>query len=63
MLIEFFQVMAFALALIPLEVSDQIGGYRIYGLFAHFLTGIGWVALGVSFGRRRSRPPDTPPHY
>lgn len=48
-LIGIFQVIAFTLALIPLEVSDQIGGYRIFGLFAHFLTGIGWVALGVGF--------------
>jgi hypothetical protein len=49
MLIGILQAIAFALAMIPLEVSDQIGGYRIYGLFAHFLTGIGWIALGVNF--------------
>jgi hypothetical protein len=49
MLIGIFQVLAFALAMIPLGVSDQIGGYRLYGLFAHFLAGIGWVAFGVSF--------------
>ena len=42
------QVIAFALALIPLEVSDQIGGYRLYGIFAHFFYGIGWVLLGIS---------------
>jgi hypothetical protein len=48
MLIGVFQEIAFASAMIPLEVSDQIGGYRMYGLFAHFLTGIGWGALGVS---------------
>ena len=48
MLIGIFQVVAFALALIPLEVSDQIGGYRLYGIFAHFLTGIGWVVLGAN---------------
>ena len=42
------QVFAFVLALIPLEVSDQIGGYRIYGLVAHLLTGLGWIALGVN---------------
>ena len=47
-LIGIFQVVAFALALIPLEVSDQIGGYRLYGIFAHFLTGIGWVVLGAN---------------
>ena len=42
MLIGIFQVIAFGLALIPLEVVDQIDGYRIFGLFAHFVTGIGW---------------------
>ena len=40
---------AFAWALVPLEVSDSIGGYRLYGLLAHFLPGIGWALLGVSF--------------
>jgi hypothetical protein len=49
MLIGIFQVIAFALALIPLEVSDPFGGYRVYGVFAHFLTGISWIALGVEF--------------
>lgn len=49
MLIGIFQVVAFALALLPLEVSDSIGGYRTYGIFAHFLSGAGWVAFGVSY--------------
>ena len=38
---------AFVVALIPLEVSDRIGGYRIYGAVAHLATGIGWVLAGV----------------
>lgn len=49
MLLGVFQLIAFGLALVPLGVSDQIGGYRLYGLFAHFATGIGWVMLGVRF--------------
>lgn len=52
MLIGIFQVIAFALALIPLEVSDPFGGYRVYGIFAHFLTGIGWIVLGASLWNR-----------
>lgn len=52
MLIGIFQVIAFALALIPLEVSDPFGGYRVYGVFAHFLTGIGWVVLGAGLWNR-----------
>jgi hypothetical protein len=47
MLIGIFQLFAFALALIPSEIYDQFAGYRVYGVFAHFLTGIGWVALGA----------------
>jgi hypothetical protein len=42
-------MVAFAWALVPLEVSDQVGGYRWFGLFAHLLPGLGWVMLGVSF--------------
>lgn len=52
LLIGIFQVLAFALALIPLEVSDPFGGYRVYGIFAHFLTGIGWIVLGVGMWKR-----------
>jgi hypothetical protein len=54
MLLGVFQALASALALIPLETSDRVGGYRIYGLFAHFLTGIGWAALGFSFWRTQA---------
>jgi hypothetical protein len=54
MLLGVFQALAFALALMPHEISDQVGGYRIYGLFAHFLTGIGWAALGLSFWRTQA---------
>ncbi len=42
------QVMAFAFALIPNEITDPIGGYRIYGFVAHLLFGLGWVAFGAS---------------
>jgi hypothetical protein len=41
-------IVAFLLALIPNNVSDQAGGYRIFGIFSHLLPGIGWVLLGVS---------------
>jgi hypothetical protein len=54
MSVGIFQIIAFALALIPLEVSDQIGGYRIYGLVAYLLTGLGWVAFGGSLWNAQS---------
>jgi hypothetical protein len=40
-------VVAFGFALIPLDVVDAIGGYRIYGAIAHLATGVGWVVAGV----------------
>ncbi len=30
------------------EVLDQINGYRIYGIVANVLFGLGWILLGVS---------------
>ena len=51
-LIGICQVIGFALALIPLEISDPFGGYRVTGLFAYFFTGLGFAALGVSFWKR-----------
>ena len=48
-LIGVCQLIAFAVGLVPLEVSDQFGGYRIYGLFAYFVTGIGYMILGVCY--------------
>lgn len=44
-------MMAFGWALIPLEVTDQVGGFRLYGLVANFATGIVWVMLGMRFWR------------
>lgn len=49
-----FQLFSFVLALIPLAVSNQISGYRIFGLFAYFFTGIGWMALGLSFWKAQT---------
>jgi len=54
LLIGISQVIAFALALIPLDISDPIGGYRVYGGLAHFLTGMGWIALGASMWKRQA---------
>lgn len=47
-LVSIFELIAFALPLIPNELADQFGGYRIHGLFAHLLTGFGWIALDLS---------------
>lgn len=40
-------VMAFGWALVPLELSDRVGGYRIFGFIAHLVGGLGWALLGV----------------
>jgi hypothetical protein len=42
---------AFAWALLPLDVSDRVGGYRIFGIMAHLLGGIGWAILGALIAR------------
>jgi hypothetical protein len=42
------ELVAFAWALAPLALSDQVAGYRWYGLLAHVGTGLGWVALGLA---------------
>ena len=54
LLIGIFQLIAFGLALVPNEVSDPLGGYRIYGIFAHFLSGLGWAALGWYFWQEKA---------
>jgi hypothetical protein len=54
LLIGIFQLIAFGLALIPLDVSDAFGGYRIYGSVAHFLSGLGWAALGWTFWQEKA---------
>ena len=45
---------AFAWALLPGSFTDPIGGYRIYGAFAHLAAGIGWMLFGVSVLRARA---------
>ena len=40
--------LALPMFLIPLAIFDQIEGYRIYGILAHLLFGVGWVVLGFS---------------
>jgi hypothetical protein len=40
------------LALVRPDVLDRIDGYRIYGIGANVLFGLGWVLLGASLLRR-----------
>jgi hypothetical protein len=49
------QIIALTVALIPLEVSDQFGGYRIDGSFAHLLPGVGWAILGINLWKARTK--------
>jgi hypothetical protein len=48
---------AYAL-LIPMEVFDAIGGYRLQGIVEHVLVGLGWIAVGVGVlrGARAAQP-------
>jgi hypothetical protein len=43
---------AFVWALTPLDTFDRVGGYRIYGVMAHLLGGLGWALLGILVARR-----------
>jgi hypothetical protein len=38
--------------LVPNHVFDRVYGYVVYGLLAHFLTGAGWVILGITLLRQ-----------
>jgi hypothetical protein len=46
---------AFAWGLVPLETSDSVGGYRIFGFMVHLVGGLGWALLGLVL-LRRERP-------
>ncbi|GGJ35594.1 hypothetical protein GCM10008938_22130 [Deinococcus roseus] len=39
-------LLAFLVALVPIELSDRVQGYRIYGLMNSVLGGVGWMLLG-----------------
>lgn len=54
-------VIAFAWALVPLELSDRVGGYRIFGFMAHLVGGLGWALLGLLVVRRVGTAADAPP--
>lgn len=45
-------LIAFAWALgVPEEVSDPIGGYRIFGAGGYFAVGLAWAALGTTLSK------------
>jgi hypothetical protein len=46
---------AFALVLVPIEVADSIGGYRIFGALGYLVAGIGWALFGAAVSVDRSR--------
>lgn len=49
---------AIAVALVPVQISDSAGGYRIYGAMVHLLGGFGWALLGWLLVRRGSTARD-----
>ena len=42
-------MIAMILVFIPVQNSDAFGGYRIFGIAAYALPGLGWAALGAVF--------------
>jgi hypothetical protein len=49
MLLGILQIIAFGWVLVPLDLTDQVGGYRLYGIVAQLLSGAAWIALGISY--------------
>ncbi|KGJ72573.1 hypothetical protein GY21_14390 [Cryobacterium roopkundense] len=39
---------AFAFPLLPMTLTDPLGGFRIYGALAHLGVGIGWALFGLT---------------
>ncbi len=39
---------AFAIALVPQDVSDAHGLYRVFGVVGYMLVGIGWIVAGAA---------------
>ena len=49
------QTVALVMGLIPLEIQDDFGGYRIFGSLAYGVTGLLWAVLGLSLARGTDR--------
>jgi hypothetical protein len=47
------QAVAIAWFFLPKDIFDSINGYRLYGVMAHMLVGVGWILLGSYFLRVR----------
>jgi len=41
-------LLAFLTALIPMDLSDRLNGYRGFGVLAYLLVGVGWIVFGAS---------------
>ena len=39
-------------AFLPQAISDLVGGFRIFGVFAYFLAGLAWSGVGHALSRR-----------
>ena len=58
-------VVAFVSALSPQEFSDRFNGYRVFGVLAYLLVGLGWFVVGATIARqaaivRHAEPLKTP---
>ncbi len=45
--------LSFGWALVPVAATDPVGGYRIFGVMADLLFGVGWIVFGVSLRREK----------
>jgi hypothetical protein len=49
MIMGLLQILAFGWVFVPQEMSNKIGGYRLFGVMVYILVGFGWILFGASF--------------
>jgi hypothetical protein len=50
-------LLAFLVALVPIDVSDRYDGYRVFGLLAYAMVGVAWIVFGLSLTGSPSKAP------
>jgi hypothetical protein len=59
-------MLAYLVALVPVDVSDRYDGYRVFGLMAYAVVGVAWTIFGISLmvsarrAPREQKPGPTP---
>jgi hypothetical protein len=50
-------LLAFLTALIPMDLSDRLNGYRVFGVLAYELVGVAWIIFGAGLVRGAAETP------